>query len=1110
MLDFNAALELMAKYGYSSSTTHPYIYEAGESIGICYLYNDEDYGTLERVKICETLEELEEFLKQLDWVKKNGLLYHVRMALDNYETMNPKPIFLRNEKVMVEGEMYDIENFDYRENQRSQMDEASKILFEAGDLLLIYDEVKNRQLQYFSGLVKLKNTLREKYFELQKEIDTYNKVKVERNLNLLPDVPDSGGIDEMLEIAIKDRYNLYIAQRPSVEEALQFLREVWELNFKLDANIRYYNAQKEENEIRNELKVVAQKTELMQQLNENYRSVFGVDLVAKFRKINKECSETSSTISEESIKNKLNLINKKYNVFEKIDTSYASDYLREAIQNTNYDDLAQKYAKGVSFEVANKSRTPMHDVAASLSIQYRDKLNVDEQGILVLYNNEKFRRICDAILSVKDFETAPMKDIMKAVNGIKGLSKLKTECYAAVKTRVEDPLNASIKASLFSKFDFTTFETFIGSLVKALSVLKNVNNKMVLNGDINMYLIVGQEADVLDSNFIMVSNDLKTLIHEKGNRMIGITLLKENLPVLYSPYYLDIGDIYSKDASLQMYIREMINFELLVEKNDVNLNLDDTKTEVVKYYSEPSVEGNIYIVKELKAADRIVFCKFAISTRLAQEIPTPEVQPATQPAPAPVEVPTVPVVETPVVEPVVEAPVAPAPASSVVEHVQPEKPVIETPAEVTAEPVEPTVKEEEPVKPIIETPVAPVIEEKANVEIKTEVEKPVVEEKAEEVKVEPAKEPVVEVKPVEVKEEPKPIVEDKKALEVKVEVKEEPKIETPTAPTKLEKPEEKKETVVPEKKEPVVKEEVKEEEKAEIDEQELTNRLDAFLSSVSNMSNTIYKDSVSKKEEEKKEGPKPEEAKSVAKPATPAPAKPVAPAPKPVAATPTKPVAPATTKPAATEVKSSAPKPAVAKPVAKPVAPTSKPTESTVTKTASTDDKPTVPVKPVAKPVTPTAKPAEAKPVLKPATPAPAKPVAPAPKPVAATPTKPVATVTKPVATKSTVTVSKPTVAKPATPGVKPVTTVSKPVAKPATAVPKPVAPVVKPAVASKEVPAKVAPTSSTQVKTGQQVVKNITKPVTKTAPSVKQPVKKVVVAKSISKPVTHVKKEGE
>jgi hypothetical protein len=1021
MLDFNAALEMMAKYGYSSSTTHPYIYEAGESIGICYLYNDEDYGTLERVKICETLEDLEEFLKQLDWVKKNGLLYHVRMALDNYETMNPKTIFLRNEKVMVEGEMYDIDNFDLRESQRRQMDEASKIVFEAGDLLLIYDEIKARQLQYFSGLVKLKNTLREKYFELQKEIDAYNKVKVERNLNLLPDVPDSGGIDEMLEIAIKDRYNLYVAQRPSPEEALQFLKEVWDLNYKLDSNIRYYNAQKEENEIRNELKVVAQKTELMQQLNENLKSLFGVDLVARFRKINKACSETSTTISEESIKNKLKLIDKKYAVFDKLDYSYISDYLREAIQNTNYDDLALKYAKGVTFEVANKTRTPMHDVAASLSIQYRDKLNVDEQGILVLYNNEKFRRICDAILSVKDFENAPLKDVMKVVNSIKGLSKLKTECYQAVKTRVEDPANATIKSSLFSKFDFTTFETFISSLIKALVNLKNVNNKMVLNGDINMYLIVDQESDVLDSNFIMVTNDLKTLMHEKGNRMIGITLLKENLPVLYSPYYLDIGDIYSKDASLQMYIREMINFELLVEKNDVNLSLDDNKTEVVKYYSEPSVEGNLYIVKELKAADRTVFCKFAISSRLPQEAPAPvvEVQAAVQPVVEEVQQQTV---VAPVAAPVtpVAAPVAPAPApqAPAVPEAPVEEPAQAAPAPAPAAqpaPAAPVIEEKQPEEPV--QPAAPIVEETVKAPVEPEVKNE--EKPSPEIKEEPEKpEEVKEDKTAEVPKEevPKPIIEEKKEEEPPVEKKEEAK---PIAPAKPEPP----------------------------------------------------------------KAPAPAAQPAAAKPVAPAAAKPVATA-RPVAkpaAPPTKPVAPA--KPVATVAKPVAPVKPVAKPGEAPKAPVkpsapvpAKPTTVTksVAKLAAPVAKPLTAVKPTvpAKPAAPVTKPTEEATVVKPSV---AKPVV---------PTKPVGTVAKPVT--------------PGKPVVKPVAPV-KPVAKPVVPA-KPAAPVTKPTVVAK----------SSIAKQGQTVVKTISRPVTKTSPSVRQPVKKVVVAKNISKPVTHVKKEGE
>ena len=326
MLDFDTTFELMKKYGYSS-TVHPYIYQNGESIGLCYSYIDEDFGTLERIKLFEDADTLEDFLKKLDWVKVNGKKYHVRMALDNYESINPKVMFLRNEKIMVEGEMFDIDNYDYRESQRLQMDDVSKVIYEAGDLLLVYDEMKGRQLQYLKSIVRLKNKLRQKYFDLQTEVDKYNKYKVERALVLLPEVADIG-INEMLEINIKDRYNMYVTQRPTYEEAVEFLKEVWELNKSLELNVKYYEALKEENDVRNELKVVEQKLSLMQDLNDNYKPLFGVDLVGKFRKINRVCKKYSNTISDSFISENINTINRKYAVF--------NDFISQARQDNNF------------------------------------------------------------------------------------------------------------------------------------------------------------------------------------------------------------------------------------------------------------------------------------------------------------------------------------------------------------------------------------------------------------------------------------------------------------------------------------------------------------------------------------------------------------------------------------------------------------------------------------------------------------------------------------------------------------------------------------------------------------------------------------------------------
>ena len=60
MLDIDETLELMKKYGYSSTSVHPYIYQSGEDTGLCYTYIDEDYGSLERIKIFDSLDSFEE------------------------------------------------------------------------------------------------------------------------------------------------------------------------------------------------------------------------------------------------------------------------------------------------------------------------------------------------------------------------------------------------------------------------------------------------------------------------------------------------------------------------------------------------------------------------------------------------------------------------------------------------------------------------------------------------------------------------------------------------------------------------------------------------------------------------------------------------------------------------------------------------------------------------------------------------------------------------------------------------------------------------------------------------------------------------------------------
>lgn len=696
-MDFDSVLELLNKYGYSSITSHPYIYQFGETMGLCYSYVDEEYGYLERIKVCKNLEDMEEFLKAFKWVETNGKLRHVRMILDNYEGNNPKVMFLRNEKIMVEGEMYDIDNYDAKEAKRKDMDDVSKVVYEAGDLLLVYNEVKSRQMMYLKSLISLKNTLRSKYFDLQKEVDIYNKVKTKRELKLLPEIADLG-INDAMEISLKDRYNVYVVQPPELGEASDFLKEVWELNYNLELNQKYYDAIREDSEVRNEIKVVEEKLALMKDLNDDLKPPFGVDLMKKFQKINQKCKANSFNVSDETVNTQIEAVKRKYAHYDKLDALFVSDYLREAIQNSNYEDLALKYCKGASLDVISKYRMPYNEIAADLLVKYREKLSVEEQSVMVLYNNEKYRKICDAILSVPNFENVPIKQVMKAVNGIKGLSKIKSECYQAVKKRVDLPENTTVKNSLFSNFDFTSFETFINSLVKKLSLLRNINDRMTLPGDVNLYLTVKQETDLNGKTFMMVTDDLPNIMEKvKGTKdMVGITLIKEGVPVIYSPYYFDIGDTFSKDASPVMNIREMVNFNLLVDVSDVIVNIDSNRTNVIAYAGVPTLNENVSIVNDIVVKGMTVFCKFALTKNPAVASAVANSQPVIDVAPAPAA-PVAPVVEsapTPVESVTEEQPVTAEQAVAEVVPVVESAPVAETQTVAEAVPVQAVITEE--------------------------------------------------------------------------------------------------------------------------------------------------------------------------------------------------------------------------------------------------------------------------------------------------------------------------------------------------------------------------------------------------------------------------------
>lgn len=622
MINFDSALDLMRKYGYSSTSVHPFIYKKGDTIGICYSYVDENYGILERVKFFDNLEIMEEFLKKITWVKANGKANNVRMILDNYETVDPKVLFLRNEKIMVKGEMEDIEGFEARAAAQAKMDEVSKVILQAGNLLLVYDDLKNRQIDYYSSVIKLRNDVRQKYFDLQTMVDNYNGVKKNKEVKLIPNVNDTSGINLMMESSAKDRYNQFRVNHPSMEEALLFVKDVWDLNSNLESNVSYYEKQAEENTIRNDERVVDAKIEYMKDLEKKGKTLFKEDLGKAFRKINCDCKNNSVELSNNFIQEKIANATKKYSYYDSLDIFSISDYLKEAIQNTNYGDLAIKYAKKDPNSIGKDKKIvklPLNEIASNLTLQYNEKLNDNEKAILTLYNS-KYKKLFDLILEIKDFGKKSISDIIKILNDNKDFSKIKSECFDIIAKRLTLPLNASIKNSYFKNIRFENFELFIESIVNELKRMKAINNKMVLNSDLNLYFHI-ENIDLISSKyFLFLTNDINSVISQVSDNkdLIAISLLKQDVPVLYSPYTLDFGDLYNKD-NVEIKVNGMKSFELLVDVSDVLVNVDENLINVVRYYSNPKTVGNVSIVDEIFMNGQNTFCKLALVNNLANK-----------------------------------------------------------------------------------------------------------------------------------------------------------------------------------------------------------------------------------------------------------------------------------------------------------------------------------------------------------------------------------------------------------------------------------------------------------------------------------------------------------
>ena len=608
MLDLQTDIDLMKKYGYTSTSVYPYIYKTDTNVGICYSFVDDHYGILERVAIFRTSQEMDDFLKKYQWFKVNGKKNNVTMVLDDYDSPSPNIIYYRNGHMMANDEMFNLDKYDNIEVQKHELDEIDKYVLESANLMSYYNDVKDQQLEFVKKLDDKIKEQRKIYYDLQILVDKYNNSNEERVLLESAAVTDLAGINIDMERALKERLSQYKSNPPEKKEAIDFILEIWNLTKNLELNYENLENHYKEMVIDFDNEIASQKIEFMKQLVEGKKrfNPFKKDIVKQFKKIDMANSSKILEDHDTYIEKCKQDVEYKYSFYEKLDILKTGEYLKETKLNNNYAELAIKYS-----DFANKEEINIvleyEEVIKLLKEQFQN-ISAKTQNALILYFS-KYKDLFEIILDIDDYDTRDVKDVIVSLNSNKLYKDLKKKLYDNVKESLSLDINKDFVSSIFASYDFTSEETFISSCISTIKYLRECND-LILPSDADVFFITDNYDNLTKPHIVDTTTNVAKIYGavKSGDSKSLLVTLKKGMPVLYSDRYVDLGEGNSKFA-----VRERNDNNICFSLVDASINKSDVPITVAKYSSKPIPDSGISIVDKLILSVKNDFYKLTIN-----------------------------------------------------------------------------------------------------------------------------------------------------------------------------------------------------------------------------------------------------------------------------------------------------------------------------------------------------------------------------------------------------------------------------------------------------------------------------------------------------------------
>ena len=397
-------------------------------------------------------------------------------------------------------------------------------------------------------------------------------------------------------------YKNYLDSIREKDHAINLINRLWELNKKLEISKEYYRSIVISRELADKIRLLDLKIDYVKSLKG--KKSFLLNINKNLKLIEKEY--VKDEIEDSYADDKINKVRKKYSFFSNISIFYLDDYLKESLLNDDYDYLANKY----SLDYSNKLNKG--DIVDDLRNAYQ-LLNFDERRVLTLFNS-KYKTIFELILEIPDFFEWTNKKLTKYLENQDSVSRFKEECIDELCSRLGQDINKNIREKYFVNINYKSFKLFVTDIVKLLMVLKNIDNKMVLSNDYQLYTTIPSISSLKNKYvyYLTDKSDVLSIKDKKG--VLGVFKVTKGTPVLYSPYSLDFGDLYDRNSRIIKEIRNN-KISLIIDVNDVIITRDKKPSEVYYYKNVVDVVNGVSFVNDIKYSNKIVYYNFIIRKR---------------------------------------------------------------------------------------------------------------------------------------------------------------------------------------------------------------------------------------------------------------------------------------------------------------------------------------------------------------------------------------------------------------------------------------------------------------------------------------------------------------